>query len=62
MRWDADNAEAVMAVETMRISRQSPIYWQLCLQLKFGPPEKISAPSYRPIAYRERPPAFPQLP
>jgi hypothetical protein len=40
----------------MRISRQSPIGWQLCLQLKFGPPEEISAPSFR-----ARPPAFPQL-
>ena len=31
MRWDADNAEAVMALEAMRISGQSPGYWQMCI-------------------------------
>jgi hypothetical protein len=31
MRWDADNAEAVMALEAMRISGQSKAYWKLCL-------------------------------
>jgi len=31
MRWDAENAEAVMALEAMRISGQSPGYWQMCI-------------------------------
>ena len=31
MRWDADNAEAVMALEAMRISGQSDAYWEMCL-------------------------------
>jgi hypothetical protein len=31
MRWDADNAEAVMALEAMRISGQSPDYWRMCI-------------------------------
>ena len=31
MRWDAENAEAVMALEAMRISGQSQPYWRMCL-------------------------------
>ena len=31
MRWDADNAEAVMVLEAMRISGQSQANWQMCI-------------------------------
>jgi len=31
MRWDADNAEAVMALEAMRQSNQWDAYWRMAL-------------------------------
>ena len=31
MRWDADNAEEVMALEAMRQSNQWEAYWRMAL-------------------------------
>ena len=31
MRWDGDNAEAVMALEAMRQSNQCDAYWRMAI-------------------------------
>jgi hypothetical protein len=48
MRWDADNAEAVMALEAMEQSNQWPQYWKLAmLHNNSTLPGKIATPPSR---------------
>jgi hypothetical protein len=51
MRWDADNAEAVMALESLRESGLWKAYWQrLVLTTSLRLSETFARPSYQQIA------------